>query len=75
MFLFIFIFIFIQEVAHLALVSIHSTYRPILLAGTLLATCLLVWRLWRFTVRPYLRPHDPKELPYWIPCEFSVQPT
>lgn len=29
--------------------------------------CLLAWRLWCFTIRPYLRPQDPKELPYWIP--------
>lgn len=31
--------------------------------------CVLVWRLWTFTIRPYLRPQDPKELPYWIPCK------
>lgn len=30
---------------------------------------LLVWRLWRFTVIPWLRPDEPKELPYWIPCK------
>ncbi|CAD6574398.1 MAG: hypothetical protein ASARMPRED_006688 [Alectoria sarmentosa] len=28
---------------------------------------LLMWRLWSFTIRPYLKPEDPKELPYWIP--------
>lgn len=28
---------------------------------------LLLWRLWRFTVAPVLWPHDPKELPYWVP--------
>ena len=31
--------------------------------------CLLGWRLWRFTIRPYMEPQAPKELPYWIPCE------
>ncbi|KAL7791987.1 cytochrome P450 [Trichoderma ceciliae] len=27
----------------------------------------LLWRLWRFTVLPWMYPDDPKELPYWIP--------
>ncbi|KAL2808469.1 putative cytochrome P450 [Aspergillus granulosus] len=30
--------------------------------------CIMVWRLWRFTIRPILHPDEPKELPYWIPC-------
>ncbi|PQE02868.1 cytochrome P450 protein [Rutstroemia sp. NJR-2017a BBW] len=38
------------------------------LVAAILATWLVLWRVWRFTVRPYLRPQDPKELPYWIPC-------
>lgn len=29
---------------------------------------LLLWRLWKFTIRPRLHPDEPKELPYWIPC-------
>ena len=28
----------------------------------------LSWRLWRFTIIPMIRPHDPKEVPYLIPC-------
>jgi hypothetical protein len=36
------------------------------IVGTAL-TALLCWRLWRFTIRPALYPHEPKELPYWIP--------
>ena len=28
---------------------------------------LVLWRLWRFTLLPILRPNDPEELPYWIP--------
>ncbi|KAF7586369.1 hypothetical protein BBP40_009015, partial [Aspergillus hancockii] len=28
---------------------------------------LMLWRVWRFTIVPYLEPNDPKELPYWIP--------
>ncbi|KAI9043979.1 putative cytochrome p450 [Aspergillus affinis] len=32
-----------------------------------LCLSLLLWRFWRFVIRPKLRPLDPKELPYWIP--------
>lgn len=32
------------------------------------AGLLLLWRLWRFTILPAMRPDEPKELPYWIPC-------
>lgn len=27
----------------------------------------LSWRIWRFTIRPWLEPRQPKELPYIIP--------
>ena len=30
---------------------------------------LLVWRLLVFTVFPSYFPREPKNLPYWIPCE------
>lgn len=36
-----------------------------------LITALLLWRLWTFTVFPWLNPKEPKEVPYWIPCEFA----
>ena len=39
-----------------------------LTAGAL-AILLLLWRLWRFTVVPFLQPLEPKEIPYWIPCK------
>jgi hypothetical protein len=26
--------------------------------------------VWKFTIVPLLNPHEPKLLPYWIPCEF-----
>jgi hypothetical protein len=32
---------------------------------------LLSWRIWRFTMLPVLRPDDPKEVPYWIPCGYD----
>ncbi|KAF7908167.1 uncharacterized protein EAF01_003922 [Botrytis porri] len=44
-----------------------SEYSQHFLAAALFGTWLLSWRLWRFTIRPYLRPQDPVELPYWIP--------
>ncbi len=47
-------------------------------AGSYLRTVLLVppvlllsWRIWRFTILPILRPDDPKELPYWVPCKYN----
>ncbi|KAL4766752.1 cytochrome P450 [Aspergillus nidulans var. acristatus] len=30
--------------------------------------CILTWRIWRFTIRPFFHPDEPKEVPYWIPC-------
>ena len=30
---------------------------------------LLFWRLWRFTILPTFATAEPRELPYWIPCE------
>lgn len=27
------------------------------------------WRVWRFTIEPMMKPGEPRELPYWIPCE------
>lgn len=36
-----------------------------------ISAILLLWRLWVFTVLPALRPDEPKELPYWIPCKHA----
>ncbi|KAK0739912.1 hypothetical protein B0T21DRAFT_363587 [Apiosordaria backusii] len=33
----------------------------------LLFVAWITWRVWRFTLSPLTRPHDPKELPYTIP--------
>lgn len=41
---------------------------PLILLG--LATTYTIWWLWRFTVVPALRPHEPREIPYWIPGQF-----
>ena len=36
------------------------------------ATVLVSWRLWAFTIVPALYPHEPKEVPYWIPCKLFI---
>lgn len=34
---------------------------------TALASCLVLWRIWRFTILPTFLSTEPKELPYWMP--------
>ncbi|KAF1996571.1 cytochrome P450 [Amniculicola lignicola CBS 123094] len=34
---------------------------------TVVFLALLCFRFWAFTVKPWLRPDEPRELPYWIP--------
>lgn len=48
--------------------SSHNLVKTVLLVLTAL---FMSWRLWKFTIQPYLRPEAPKELPYWIPCKFN----
>ncbi|KAH7323167.1 cytochrome P450 [Stachybotrys elegans] len=36
-------------------------------AATFPAAALLIWRLWMFTIRPWIWPSEPKTVPYWIP--------
>ena len=43
---------------------LFSVIQLVLLAAGL----LLLWRLWRFTIRPAMKPNQPRRLPYWIPC-------
>jgi hypothetical protein len=66
--------------------SLHSTMTAVTLLTSVFSlswTCnpsnfvlsillLLLWRLWKFSLKPYLYPDDPKELPYWIPCRSST---
>ena len=40
-----------------------------------LVSLLFIWRLWTFTVRPWLNPDEPKEIPYWTPCKSRVEET
>ena len=38
----------------------------------LLSGCMIfLWRLWRFTLLPYLKVSEPREYPYWIPGEIT----
>ncbi|KAL8783070.1 MAG: hypothetical protein Q9213_004882 [Squamulea squamosa] len=52
----------------LASVLVNAYFFQILVfaVATALST-LVIWRLWRFTISPWLHPQDPRELPYWIP--------
>lgn len=45
-----------------------------LLLISLLGCLLLSWRLWMFTILPLLRPDEPKEIPYWVPCLPNLTP-
>ncbi|KAL8784501.1 MAG: hypothetical protein Q9213_003938 [Squamulea squamosa] len=42
---------------------------------TALGLALQAWRFWVFQIKPAIRPEDPKELPYWIPCKEYFKPT
>lgn len=69
-----------KELSHSALVRGASDHSSISIAALLLLAVLLSWRLWRFTITPWLYPNDPKELPYWIPsraiaCQLSSSPS
>ena len=45
---------------------------PILAVILVVLSCaLLSWRLWKFTITPHLRPDEPPELPYWVPCKWT----
>lgn len=34
----------------------------------------LSWRIWAFTLKPFLEPREPRLLPYWIPGILSSSP-
>ncbi|KAF2643894.1 cytochrome P450 [Massarina eburnea CBS 473.64] len=40
---------------------------PLLYPILAIASVLLTFRIWRFTIRPWFHPQEPRELPYWIP--------
>lgn len=43
---------------------------PFTWTGALLCllSSLLLWRICRFTILPWLSPNEPREFPYWVPC-------
>lgn len=49
--------------------KIIQLYHPAFLWLFFLTFTWLSWRCWRFTARPFLRPNEIKELPYWVPCK------
>lgn len=57
---------------------LHAAYHAVrlpnvvstaILPGAFVLSTLVLWRLWRFTVLPWLYPDPSKEFPYWIPGE------
>ncbi|KAL8952792.1 MAG: hypothetical protein Q9222_001296 [Ikaeria aurantiellina] len=42
----------------------HQTFVYVTASVLALYSC---WRVWTFTIQPYLNPDEPKPLPYWIP--------
>ncbi|KAL8862408.1 MAG: hypothetical protein Q9178_001417 [Gyalolechia marmorata] len=56
-----------KELSRSALLKGAFDNSTISVPALLLIGLLLSWRLWRFTITPWLHPDDPKELPYWIP--------
>lgn len=47
-----------------------SEDRMVIIIILVLAAAWLCWRIWKFTIIPALRPDEPKELPYLIPCQY-----
>ncbi|KAJ4291703.1 hypothetical protein N0V90_009598 [Kalmusia sp. IMI 367209] len=47
--------------------SVNIGYLTLVRTAACLLLALIIWRVWRFTVSPYLHPERPKEFPYWIP--------
>ncbi len=56
----------------LALTELEQRLSTTLLIFTGAATLLLSWRIWRFTIEPMMKPTEPRELPYWLPCEQAI---
>lgn len=56
----------LQILTEFTLVPSNPCKSPIFLAFSL-GLGVLAWRLWNFTIIPFLRPKEPLELPYWMP--------
>ena len=40
----------------------------------LILAAYALWRLWRFKIVPLIHPSEPRQYPYWIPCESRSPP-
>ncbi|KAL8977952.1 MAG: hypothetical protein Q9205_006351 [Flavoplaca limonia] len=56
-----------RELSHSALLKGALDHSSLSIPALLFIGFLLSWRIWRFTITPWLYPNDPKELPYWVP--------
>lgn len=56
----------------LALSELDDHLSISLMIFTVATALLLLWRLWRFTIEPMMKPTEPKELPYWLPCKHEL---
>lgn len=51
----------LSEARHASLLSFSSLQ--------LILAAYALWWLWRFKIVPLIHPSEPKQYPYWIPCE------
>lgn len=58
---------FLLSIGHNATIIVPLFFFLSLTVGT-----WAVWRLWRFTILPRLRPNEPPYLPYLIPCKMKI---
>lgn len=57
-----------------AMMNISTTQKLVILSILYVFIGLLGWRIWQFSVVPWLRPKEPKELPYLVPgtCCYNI---
>lgn len=63
----------VYEAVVLIQYTMNNIYTKLVVGFILVLGSLALWRFWRFTISPLLRPFEPLELPYWIPCK-SIHP-
>ena len=61
----------VLEVTGIDQIRLPESYRwrSTLAIAVFLGLSLVLWRLWTFTVRPWMNPDEPREVPYWVPCK------
>ena len=48
------------------------TWQWALAIAVLSSLSFSLWRLWTFTVRPWIHPEEAREVPYWVPCKIQT---